>query len=168
MTQMQLKPKTKSVPTNADDWKSFRYQFDDLFDRFMGRLDTFAIKPLSELEHGWFDNFRKSASPAIEIADTDKAYSVNIELPGVDEKDVHVSVSDGILVIKGEKRQAHEEKDENRYFSERSYGAFQRSFALPKGTDESKLEANMHNGVLSVTVPKTACTPARKIDVKKT
>jgi HSP20 family protein len=93
---------------------------------------------------------------------------ITAELPGMDEKDIEVSVSDGTLVIKGEKRQEHEEKGENRYFFERSYGTFQRTFTLPKGTDESKLEATFHNGLLTVKVPKASGASARKIEIKKT
>ena len=73
----------------------------------------------------------------------------------------------GNLVIKGEKHQEKTEKSENHYLSERSYGTFQRVFGLPPGTDESKIEAQFHNGVLTVTVPKNAEAPnARKVDVK--
>lgn len=103
---------------------------------------------------------------AVEVAETDKAYNIAAELPGVEEKDIEVSVRDGVLTIKGEKREEKEDKGKNRYLSERSYGSFQRLFGLPKGVDETKVEANFHNGVLTVSIPKQAEAPARKVDGK--
>ncbi len=167
MAQLELKHIPQATPTIPEDWRPFRQQFDDIFDRFMGRFDPFVPKLQSALEHAWLENFRKGASLAVEVSDTNKAYVITAELPGMDEKDIEVSVSDGTLVIKGEKRQEHEEKDESRYFSERSYGTFQRAFTLPKGTDESKLEATFHNGLLTVKVPKASGASARKIEVKR-
>jgi HSP20 family protein len=82
------------------------------------------------------------------------------------EKEVQVSLSGNTLVIKGEKRQEREEKDKGYYLSERSYGEFQRSFLMPEGTDSEKVEARFANGVLTVTIPKTAQTAPKKIEVK--
>ena len=130
-----------------------------------GAFDPFAPKLQSALEHAWLDNFHKGAALAVEVSDTNKAYVITAELPGMDEKDIEVSISD---VIKGEKRQEQEEKGENRYFCEYSYGTFQRTLTLPKGTDESKLEATFHNGLLTVKVPKASGASARKIEIKKT
>ena len=108
-----------------------------------------------------------SALPAVDVAENDKSYVITAELPGVPEKDVEVSVSDDMLVIKGEKRHENEEKGENHYFSERSYGSFRRMFSLPRETDAAKIEAHFKNGVLSVTIPKTeAKQESRKVEVK--
>ncbi|MFL5279773.1 MAG: Hsp20/alpha crystallin family protein, partial [Rhodopila sp.] len=88
------------------------------------------------------------------------------EMPGMTEKDVQVSLSGNTLVIKGEKRQEREEKDKGYHLSERCYGEFQRSFLLPDGADSDKVEASFANGVLTVTVPKTAQAAPKKIEVK--
>ena len=82
------------------------------------------------------------------------------------EKDIQVSLSGNTLVIKGEKRQEREEKEKGYHLSERIYGEFQRSFLLPESADGEKVEAKFANGVLTVTVPKTAQVAAKKIEVK--
>jgi HSP20 family protein len=107
-------------------------------------------------------------APAMDIAEKDKAYQVTAELPGLDEKDIDVTVSDNVLTIKGEKKEEKEEKEKNYYLSERRYGAFQRSFDLPSGVDTAKIEAQFAKGVLTITLPKSAEAQKkqRKIDVK--
>lgn len=87
----------------------------------------------------------------------------------MDEKDIDVSVSGDLLVIKGEKREEKVEKDKNYYLSERSYGQFQRSFSLPSGIDRDKINAEFSKGVLTVTLPKSAEAQKqqKKIEVKK-
>ena len=84
----------------------------------------------------------------------------------MNEKDVEVSLSGTTLTIKGEKKQEREEKDKGYYLSERSYGSFQRAFTLPEGADGEKIAASFANGVLTVTVPKTAQAAPKKIEVK--
>jgi HSP20 family protein len=106
--------------------------------------------------------------PAVDLAETDKAYTVTAELPGMDEKDIDVSINGDMLVIKGEKRQEKEEKNKNYYLSERSYGQFQRSFSLPTGIDRDKIAAEFSKGVLTLTLPKSAEAQQqqKKIEVK--
>jgi HSP20 family protein len=89
-------------------------------------------------------------------------------LPGIQEKDLAVTVAGDTLVIRGEKRQEHEQKDKNYHYSERSYGSFRRAFVLPDGVDREKISADLSKGVLTVTLPKTAeaAKPAKKIEVK--
>jgi HSP20 family protein len=84
----------------------------------------------------------------------------------MEEKDIDVSLSGDTLTIKGEKRQEREEKGDNRYLSERSYGAFQRSFSLPENVDREKIAAAFAKGVLTVTLPKSAKAAPKKIEVK--
>ena len=86
----------------------------------------------------------------------------------MDEKNVEVKFSDGVLTIKGEKQEQKEEKKKDYYLSERSYGSFQRSFQAPDGIDSDKIEATFKNGVLTVTMPKSAEAQksAKKITVK--
>jgi HSP20 family protein len=86
----------------------------------------------------------------------------------IDAKDIDVSVSGDMLVLKGEKRQEKEEKDKNYHYSERAYGSFQRAFELPASVDRDKVAADFSNGVLTITLPKTAEAqkPTKKIEVK--
>ena len=91
-------------------------------------------------------------APASEASGDDKGYRIAIELPGVDEKDIDLSLEDGVLTLKGEKRSSREEKGETWFFSERQYGAFQRSFRLPPDADPAKVDADIKDGVLTVTV----------------
>ena len=164
--QLDIHRAAKGLPASGDLWMSFRDELDNLFDRFSGGFETYALKPLSDLEDIWSKSFDGFAPLATDVAETDKAYVITAELPGVDEKDIDVSIQDGVLVIKGHKLQEKEEKGKQRYMSERRYGAFQRMFGLPKGTDESKLDAKFHNGILTISVPKPVATQARKVDVK--
>ena len=89
------------------------------------------------------------------------------ELPGMEEKNVEVTLSDDLLTIKGEKTAETEKKDKNTYLSERCYGAFQRSFVVPEGVDSDKIKAEFAKGVLTVTLPKAAPAMKKTIEVKK-
>jgi|tagenome__1003787_1003787.scaffolds.fasta_scaffold20714422_1 HSP20 family protein len=91
---------------------------------------------------------------------------ITAELPGMEEKDIEVNVSDDVLTIKGENKEGKKEDD---YVSERHYASFQRSFHIPGGVDANKIEASFKNGLLTVTLPKTAEAqkPPKKIEVKK-
>jgi HSP20 family protein len=93
---------------------------------------------------------------------------VTAELPGMNEKEIEVVLSDGTLTLKGEKRQEKEQNEKNFYLSERSYGSFQRSFTLPSGVDREKIAADFAKGVLTITMPKTAKAKEsqKKIEVK--
>jgi HSP20 family protein len=103
--------------------------------------------------------------PQLELAETDKAVTVSAEIPGLDEKDVEVTLADGVLTIRGEKKS--EIEDKQRQFSERSYGRFERRIAIGREVDEDKVEASFRNGVLTVTLPKTerAQSRARRIAI---
>ncbi len=105
-------------------------------------------------------------SPAVDIAEDDASFKVSAELPGLTAKDVEVQISGDTLTIKGEKRQEREEKEKNYHMSERSYGAFQRSFTLPDGLEADKITADFVDGVLKVTLPKSAKAKPTKIEVK--
>ena len=94
--------------------------------------------------------------PAVDIVDKNKAYEITAELPGLDENNIDVKFADGTVTIKGEKRDEKEEKKKDYYLSERRYGSFQRSFGVPDGVDADKIAATFKNGVLTVTLPKTA------------
>lgn len=108
-------------------------------------------------------------SPASDASSDDNAYRINVELPGVSEDDIHLSVEGGVITVSGEKSETKEEKGETWYFSERQFGSFKRSFRLPDDADSDKAEAHVRNGVLEVSVPRRKETTAksRKIEVKK-
>ena len=93
-------------------------------------------------------------APASEAAGNDNAYQIAVELPGVAEEDIHLSVEDGVVMLKGEKRTEREEKGETWFFSERQYGSFSRSFRLPPDAEGEKVDAQLKDGVLNITIPK--------------
>ena len=95
-------------------------------------------------------------SPATEASGGDTAYLISMELPGVSEADIELTVEDGVVTIRGEKKTESEQKGDTWYFSERQYGAFRRSFRLPADADGEGVTAEMKDGVLRVRVPKSA------------
>ncbi|MAM94649.1 Hsp20/alpha crystallin family protein [Parvibaculum sp.] len=131
-----------------DPFSAFREEMNSLIDRVFGRsggfFDTPSATPFSVGQ----------ITPSVDLHETDKAYSLTAELPGLDEKDVELIVRDGLLTLKGEKRyEKKDEKDEARVV-ERHYGSFQRIFTLPSDVDDAEIEAKFDKGVLTVTMPK--------------
>jgi HSP20 family protein len=108
----------------------------------------------------------KSLIPNIEITETDEAVEVTAEMPGIERKDVEISIEDDTLTIRGEKKVEENQKDKNVQHSERIYGMFMRVLQLPPGIDPSSVQAAMSNGVLKVTIPKPAKSMPKKIEVK--
>jgi HSP20 family protein len=108
------------------------------------------------------------ATPRVDVNETDQAITVTAELPGMEEKDVDVTVGDGYISISGEKKSESEKKEKGGYLQERSYGSFHRSFRLPDSVDVGKISADLKKGVLTVTLPKKAEATAnkRKVSVK--
>ena len=95
------------------------------------------------------------SAPSVDVSETDDEVQVTADLPGLTEKDVEVTLEDGALTIRGEKKEEREEKKRNYHLVERSYGRFERAVALPHGIDPGKVKARFRNGVLHVTLPKT-------------
>jgi HSP20 family protein len=116
-----------------------------------------------------FDQGNGIVVPEVDVRENSASITVEAELPGVDEKDVSVTLANGVLTIKGEKKQGKEEKGEDFYRSERSYGAFQRSLRLPDTIDEAKVDAKFDKGVLTITAAKKpeAVKAERRIEIKK-
>lgn len=104
--------------------------------------------------------------PRLEVEDTGQELRVSAELPGLEEKDIQLSVHEGTLVLQGEKRQESERKDGSLYHSERSYGSFQRVLQLPADVDASAARAEFKNGVLRITLPKSAKAQPQRIEIK--
>jgi HSP20 family protein len=107
--------------------------------------------------------------PSIDVAETDKQIEIAVELPGLERDDVDISLEDGVLTIRGEKKveSKEEDKDKNYHVTERSYGAFYRVIQLPPGVDPKSIQATMSKGVLKITIPKPAGTQPTKIEVKE-
>jgi HSP20 family protein len=112
---------------------------------------------------------RAGWSPAVDVREDRDALTFEVELPGLKPSEVEVICENGVLTVRGEKTSERKENEEGRYhLVERTYGSFSRSFQLPQGVDDSKIEADFENGVLRVRVPKTALPQPRKIEVKGT
>jgi HSP20 family protein len=160
----------KATPTRAPDvWQSFRGEMDRLFDRFSAGFGLPALGRMFDVEPAWrAESSFSFTAPAVDVTEDDKAYKITAELTGLEEKNIDVAVSGDMLTLKGEKQYEKEEKAKNRYMSERAYGSFLRSFALPDGVDRDKIVADLAKGVLTITLPKTATAQKqqKKIEVK--
>jgi HSP20 family protein len=132
---------------------SLKKEMERLFDRFL-ELKWDEFPPLGE----W--------APSMDVSETKDAVVVKAEVPGMDSKDIAIALQEELLTIKGEKKQEKEEKDERHHRIERSYGAFTRSIRLPVGVDGSKVTATFKNGLLTVTLPKTAAAKGTTIPIK--
>ena len=97
-----------------------------------------------------------------DVSETDDAVEMTAELPGIDEKDIDLTLSDGVLTIKGEKKSEKETKERDYYLSERRYGSFARSMRVPDSVDQDNLKASFDKGVLRVVMPKRAEAKAKK------
>ena len=170
-TKLPVKTENSSTPSMATwaPFESLRHEIDRLFDDFNGgffrspfRHSMFDVAPFRNRDIKW------PAAPAVDFTDTEKAYELTAELPGIDEKNVEVKVANGVLTIKGEKQEEKEENKKDYYLHERNYGSFERSFQVPDGVNVDKIEAKFKKGVLTVTLPKKeeAQKAAKKIEVK--
>lgn len=166
-TPVEVKKAAPAAVPSQDAWQMMRTEMERLFDRFGFGMPAF--RRLFDPE----PTFRSSMTismpnPAIDIAEDDKGYRLTAELPGMTENDIEITVNDDMLTLKGEKKQEAEHKEKNYTLSERSYGAFQRSFWLPDSVDRGKIDASFAKGVLTVSLPKSATATAqpKKIEVK--
>jgi len=163
------KPAAPAPVRTADLWRSLHDEMERVFDRFAGAFTVPSLRRIFDFEP--VRRVQRTFTftvPAIDVAENPKAYKLTAELPGMEAKDVEVTVSGDMLTIKGEKRQETEEKEEDFYLCERSFGSFERSFTLPAGVDRDKISSGLVKGVLTVTLPKTAEAQKRhkKIAVK--
>jgi HSP20 family protein len=133
---------------------SLRREIDRLFDDFspgLGRFSGFGSGGLV---------------PSMNVCESDGEIEFTAELPGMEEKDVEVTLSDNVLTIRGEKKAEKEEKEKDYRLIERSFGSFSRSFEVPPGIEPSAVKATIDKGVLTVKFPKPARAEAKKIAVK--
>jgi HSP20 family protein len=135
-----------------------RNEVDRLFDDFPAR---WSPMPFSRLASAL-------PMPAVDVTETDKAYKLSVEVPGMDASDIQVEVDDDMIVISGEKREEREEQEKNYSYSERSYGAFERRIELPAGSDPQDIKAKVRNGVLQLTLTKSqkAVENKRRIEIE--
>lgn len=135
-------------------------------------FDRVLADPFSALTHGWpdiagLDRWYGDFSPAkfapsIDIADEKKHLRITAELPGLEEKDVDLTVQEGVLVIRGEKKLENVTEEDGYYRTECSYGSFERAIPLPVEVDAERAEATFKRGVLTVRLPKVGGETARR------
>ena len=143
------------IPTQWDSYsKPVRYNpeypfftLDGDMDRFLNHLNTdfFDFRTIPEQNH----------FPKVDVTETKNEFSISAELPGIDDKDIDVTLDDGTLTLKGEKKVEKEDKQGEFYSRERSYGSFQRTFKVPETIDQNKINASFNKGILTVKLPKT-------------
>lgn len=171
---MNDKPKKLPAETTEKKWEpltSLRAEIDHLFDDFEGGWPFAGFgRGLRAGSAFGLPSLRDIQAPVIDVADREKEVQIKAELPGMDEKDVEVSLSGNILTISGEKKEEREEgeKGSDYHLSERRYGSFKRSLSIPEGIDGDKVKASFDKGVLTVTLPKKpeAQRKTKKIKVK--
>ncbi len=144
---------TPKFRKNGSPFESFRHEMDDWTRRFFGA-------PLFEsaIPQAW--------APSIDVAETDKEVVLKADVPGVDPKDMDISVADGSLLLRGHKTEGHEEKGKEFRRLERFEGDFYRELALPVGVDPDKVSATYSKGVVTVTLPKKPSAQTRKVTIK--
>ena len=136
----------------AHDFLTVQREINQAFDRMRGGMEN--------------DGRTSTWLPAVDIIEEPAEYLVNVELPGMDKDDVKITLENDILTIRGEKKEATEQKGENFHRVERSYGAFQRSFTLLKSVKSGEIEASYDKGVLAIHLPKVEEAKPKEIEVK--
>jgi HSP20 family protein len=161
MAKTDITKPSESAPLRQRDiFSVMRDEMDRMFERF---------------EYGfprWPTQLTRQAAmtvPELDVRESANAIMVEAELPGVDEKDVTVTLANGVLTIKGEKKLEKDEKNESYHLTERSYGSFERAIRLPDTVDDTQVEAKFDKGVLKVTATKKpeAVKQERKIEIKR-
>jgi HSP20 family protein len=152
------------TPRYSEPFGILRSEMDRLFDTFLGGgLPTFPSL--------FSSGIGRSAMlvPRMDVKETDQEIIIEAELPGAEERDISLTLQNGILTLQGEKKIEYDEEKENYRMMERSYGSFQRSLRLPDTVNEEKVEARFENGILKVTLPKRAEAGGaqRRIHIKK-
>jgi len=142
------------VPRSSfGELSTLRREMDDLWSRFFGETRLPRI-------------FAREWLPSVDISETKDNVVVKAELPGLEAKDIDVSISGDVLNIRGEKKKEEEKKDEHYHYQERYAGSFRRSLRLPVGVKSDKVEAAFKNGVLNITIPKAEEAKEKQIEIK--
>lgn len=166
--QVPVRHPASLAPTMGYDHPlaSFHREFDRLFNSM---LQGFGRAPIG------FDDLGRPAlspeilKPTVDIASAEKEYTVTVEVPGVNEDDVKLELSDGNLTIQGEKKREKSSRDKDYFCVERSYGAFRRVLSLPDDVDQDGIRAAFRNGVLTITMPRRALpqSKVKRIEVQR-
>ena len=164
MANRELTPWSRGglTPFGRDPFSSFRHEMDRLFDDFFAPV---AGEGRNAAASG---QAAALVRPNIDVDETDQAYRVSAELPGLTEKEVELNLRDNTLTISGEKRSEREEEKGGRRYAERSFGRFERTIPFPVEVDADRIDAVFRNGVLTVTLPKNekAQDKTRRIEVR--
>ena len=153
MTLIRWKPvrdisRWTPVTDLAAEFLNMQRDFDRMFDRSQGNGSGFA-----------------GLTPSVDVVENDNDFVLSAELPGVRKEDVKITVADGVLTIRGEKKEEQERKSDAYHRIERSFGSFERSFTLPSAVQDDKIVAGFADGILRITVPKAEQAKAREIEV---
>lgn len=163
MANRDLTPwRSQGVPSfGRDPFALFRREMDRLFDDFLAPAEPRSFGGAGTQAAVW---------PSLDVDETDQAYTVTAEMPGVDQKDIELDLRDNALTLRGEKRSERKEEEGGRRYSERSYGRFERTIPFAAEVDADKVEARCENGVLKITLPKNARArdTSRRIEIKGT
>lgn len=137
---------------------ALRKNMEQIFEDFFQNTQSMGLFPSPLMKSEFI--------PQIDVVESEKEIQVNVELPGMTEKDIEVNLEKNALSIKGQKKQEEEQKGNNYHYVERRYGSFYRSIPLPVDVDPEKIEANFKNGILKITLPKAKKEEAKKISIK--
>ena len=145
---------------SKSSFSELQKEMNRLFENFSENM--FSLSPMKRTQ-----SEISVAFPKMDVSETEKEFKVSAELPGMDEKDIDVSVSNEVLTIKGEKKAEKEEKKPNYYRMERSYGTFHRSIPLPSEVEKDQIKASFKKGVLNIVLPKSekAVKESKKIEI---
>jgi HSP20 family protein len=144
----------RAPETREDSLSTIEQQMNRWFDDFFRGS---GLEPFGSFREGW-DAF----SPRVDVVETEKEVRISAELPGLEEKNIDLGLSQNVLTISGQKEEEKKEKGHNYLRAERSYGSFRRSIPLPSAVNANKADAVFRNGVLTVTLPRTVKKQARK------
>jgi HSP20 family protein len=148
---------------NLVKWDPFR-ELEDVSDR----LNRIFGRSTARAESGQEMLGMADWTPSVDISETDTAYLIKGEIPGVKKEDVKVTIQDGMLTIQGERKMEKEEKNKKFHRVERSYGSFVRSFRVPDDADENKVKAEFKDGMINITLAKSAKAKTKAISVSVT
>lgn len=140
--------------TKVGRWDPFE-EISRLNERVNQIFDRFGSSEIAETDSSWL--------PALDVVENDKTFTLKIDVPGMEKKDLSVQVEDDMLVLKGERKSEKKEQKDNYVHLEREYGSFFRRYPLPEYVDQSSIQANCKNGVLTVELTKI---PGKKIETK--
>lgn len=153
---------TRPVQLFGAPFPARRAEFERLFDSLLG-LGSGRFPTI------WDGSHRDALVPNIDVRETEAAFVIEAELPGIEEKDVSITLNNGILTLKGEKKSTRDENKDDYHLIERSYGNFQRSFQLADAVDANRVTATFSKGILVITLPKRleALKGEKRIDIAK-